>query len=224
MRASVRFRYKLLNGSERGLTMCLVWEDRRIWFDVSLLLGHHETILVIQIPSMQVSDFADTDGVFGPYREPHGYTASLPEIFGGESFDLVEYCMDQNRGCPPYFLFVKKSGVLSQSTGWYVVLNNSNFTVSSSLVDLKAFKDENRRKCKKRKADDLSSGLDLPGGNVRQKKRKLGAPDEFMHDCEEEPYQPQIDGNGIDFLEGEPHISEGIPSFDRGLRRHSCRP
>ena len=65
----------------------------------------------------------------------------------------------------------------------------------------------------KRKADDLSSGLDLAGGNVRQGKRKVGAPDAFIPDCEEEPYQPQIDGNGIDFLEGEPLALRGYQLF-----------
>ena len=204
MRASVRYHYKLLNGSECGLTMCLVWEDRRIWFEVSLLLDQPESILGIQIPNMEVSEVADADGVFGPYPEPYGYTATLPDIFSGESFDLIELRMAQDRGCPPYFVFVKKSGVLSRETGWYVVLNNTNFTVSSINVDLKAFKEENRRRNKKRKADDLSCGLDLVAGSVRQKKRKVADTDALIPDCEEEPYQPQIDGNGIDFLEGEP--------------------
>ena len=71
--------------------MRLIWEDRRIWPEVSLIIGNPETIHVAQIPSLEMSDVADMGGVFGPYREPLGYSVSLPEIFGGASFDLIDY-------------------------------------------------------------------------------------------------------------------------------------
>ena len=121
LRADVRYYYKLFNGAADGLTTCLVWEDKSYWFEATLLFEQPEMIL--GIPIDVAHDENDlVEGLFVTYPAPGSYYLELPDIFPCSSFDLIHFCMERDRGCPPYFIFARKASVTIQDKGWWAYL------------------------------------------------------------------------------------------------------
>ena len=149
LRADVRYYYKMFNGAAYGLTTCLVWGDKSYWFEAALLFGQPELILGIPIDVVRDKDEL-VDGLFGTYPAPESCYLELPDIFPGCSFDLINFCMGRDRGCPPYFIFGRKAIVTIQDKGWWAYLHSFSTPVARDDVEVKAHLAEKKRNQKKR--------------------------------------------------------------------------
>ena len=137
LREALRRYYRMSNGDTEGITTCLVWGDRRFWFEATLLFEPTESILGIPI-NTQHADDVTADGPLGPYPSPQSYLEP-GDIFPGDSFDLIDFCMGRNRGRPPYFIFVRKAVVILQSKGWWAYLSHFSQAVDRGEVNVKAY-------------------------------------------------------------------------------------
>ena len=86
------------------------------------------------------------DAIFGRYPMPISYDATLPELFSGASFDLIDFCISMGRGCPDYFMFVEKLSVVSTTDVWSVRLEHHSVVVPKSKVGVKSFVEKRKKK------------------------------------------------------------------------------
>ena len=84
MRATIQYHYKLLEGDEEGLTMCMIWQGRKFWFEVALIVRSPETIPAVQIHRMEVPGDLLREGPFGTYPDPGHYYGSTSDVFSGD--------------------------------------------------------------------------------------------------------------------------------------------
>ena len=170
LRAAVRRYYRLYNGAADGLTTCLVWGDKTYWFEVALLFEQPEMILGIPIDVVHGENDL-VDGLFGTYPAPERYYLELPDIFAGSSFDMINFCMGRDRGCPPYFIFARKASITIQDKGWWAYLQPFSKPVARDEVDVNAYLAEKKRNQKKRPNPGADEGGEMGDGTGRRAKK-----------------------------------------------------
>ena len=170
LRADVRYYYAMFNGATDGLTTCLLWGDKSFWFEAALLFEKPEMILGIPIDVAHDKDEL-AECLLSTYHAPESYYLELPYIFAGCSFDLVNFCMGRDRGCPPYFIFVRKAIIAIQEKGWWAYLHHFSNPVVRDDVDAKAHLDEKKRSKKKRPHPESDGGGNLDDNAVGPTKK-----------------------------------------------------
>lgn len=112
------------------------------------MIDQPEMIFAVPI-NMEYDPDESEEGVFGTFPHPDRYDISLPDVFSGQSYDLIDFCVRYNRGCPPYFIFLQKTVISCENTGWRMRLNYLSYTVSRDQFDVKPFLAERSRNKKK---------------------------------------------------------------------------
>ena len=110
VRSSIRESFAEFRCNAPGLFLSMHWGDEVRYCDVYLHLLIPESYVPIPVPD--INDFYGSRRKADRYVQPvKRYPLLLPDVFGGESFILLDDCCDQNTGCPKYVAFYQEGRV-----------------------------------------------------------------------------------------------------------------
>ena len=172
LRCSAVKNFQSMKGSKHGLTTCIVWENSVLFYEVSLLMQSPEKIL--GVPIKVAGLLRNIPCAFGEFPAPATAIVRFPDVFSSKSWDLIDYCMEYDRGCPLHFCFIPKRGTRNTSDGWEVIFGPDCVIESRNTVDLKAFRSEEKKLARRR------SKLIRPDDDASEESRK-STRDEEVH-------------------------------------------
>ena len=84
-------KFASMNGKMGGLSICLIWSDFRLWFEIWLVYQSPGKFL--GCPIRVIGDNGVEEGAFGEFKVPYSYTVSVMDVFSSHSWGIRDYCV-----------------------------------------------------------------------------------------------------------------------------------